>query len=44
MLEHHADLAPHLVDLLEIVGERNAIDEDIALLVFLKPVDAADKR
>jgi hypothetical protein len=42
VLEHHADLAPHLVDLLEIVGEFLAVDDDLALLVLLQPVDAAD--
>ena len=44
VLEHHADLAAHLVDLLEIVGELDAVDDDPALLVLLQPVDAADHR
>ena len=42
VLEHHADFAAHVVDVLEVVGERNAIDDDVALLMFLQPVDAAD--
>ena len=44
VLEHHADLAAHLVDLLQIVGEFLAVDDDLALLVLLQPVDAADHR
>ena len=42
VLEHHADLAAHLVDLLQVVGELLAVDDDLALLVLLQPVDAAD--
>ena len=44
VLEHHADLAPDLVDALEVVGELDAVDDDAALLVLLQPVDAADQR
>ena len=32
------------VDLLQVVGELDAVDDDLALLVFLEPVDAADQR
>ena len=42
VLEHHADLAADLVDLLQVVGELDAVDDDLALLVLLQPVDAAD--
>ena len=42
VLEHHADLAAHLVDLLQIVGELDAVDDDLALLVLFQAVDAAD--
>jgi hypothetical protein len=42
VLEHHADLAANLVDLLQIVGQLDAVDDDLALLVFFQPVDAAD--
>ena len=42
VLEHHADFAAHLVDLLEVVGQLDAVDDDAALLVLLQPVDAAD--
>ncbi len=44
VLEDHADVAADLVDLLEIVGELRAVDDDLALLVLLQPVDAADHR
>jgi hypothetical protein len=44
VLEDHADIAADLVDLLEIVGELGAVDDDLALLVLLQPVDAADHR
>jgi hypothetical protein len=44
VLEHHADFAAHLVDLLEVVGQFDAVDDDLALLVLLEPVDAADQR
>ena len=44
MLEHHADLAADLVDALEIVGELDAVDDDLARLMLLEPVDAADER
>jgi hypothetical protein len=42
VLEHHADLAADLVDALEVVGQFDAVDDDLALLVLLQPVDAAD--
>ena len=44
MLEHHADLAAHFIDLLQVVGELDTIDDDRALLVFFQTVDAADHR
>ena len=44
VLEHHADLAAHLVDVLEVVGELDAVDDDAALLMFFEAVDAADQR
>jgi hypothetical protein len=44
VLEHHADLAADLVDALEVVGQLDAVDDDLALLVLLEPVDAADQR
>ena len=43
VLEHHADFAPDFVDLLQIIGQFNIIDEDFALLMLLQPVDAADQ-
>jgi hypothetical protein len=44
MLEHHPDLGAHLVDVLQIVGQLDPVDHDLAGLMFLKPVDAADQR
>src|SRR5215208_5273246 len=44
VLEHHADFAPHLVDALQIVGQLDIIDDYAALLMLLKPIDAADQR
>ena len=44
VLEHHSDFLAHFVDLLEIVGELDAIDDDLALLVLLERIDAADHR
>jgi hypothetical protein len=42
VLEHHADLAADRVDVLHVVGELDPVDHDVALLVLLQPVDAAD--
>jgi hypothetical protein len=44
LLKHHADLAAHLVDLLEILGQLHAIDDDAAALPVLDAVDAAKQR
>src|SRR5947207_4562641 len=44
MLKHHADLAADVVDLLEIGGKLDAVDDDPARLMLLEPVDAADQR
>jgi hypothetical protein len=43
LLEHHADLAPHLLDVRMSVVEFDAIDGS-PLLMALQPVDAADQR
>ncbi|SIK51626.1 Uncharacterised protein [Mycobacteroides abscessus subsp. abscessus] len=43
VLEHHADVAAHGVDVFEVVGEFDAIDNDLALLMLFEPVDAADQ-
>ncbi len=42
VLEHHADFAAHFIDLLEIVGQLDIVDDDLALLVFFQTVDTAD--
>jgi hypothetical protein len=44
LLKHHPDLAPDLLDRLDVVGQRHAVDDDRAFLVLLQPVDAADQR
>ena len=41
-LEEHQQ--GQIVDLLEIVGEFDPVDDDLAALMFLQPVDAADHR
>ena len=41
-LEHHADLAPHVVDALEVGSEFDAVDHDLTFLEFLQRIDAAD--
>ena len=44
VLEHHADLAAHLVDALEVVGQLDAVDDQRAGLMLLQAVDAAEQR
>jgi hypothetical protein len=43
LLEHHADVAPDRVDRLHVVGELDAVDDQVPALVFLEAVDAADQ-
>jgi hypothetical protein len=38
VLEHHTDVAPHLFDVLEVVVQLDATDDDRALLVHFEPV------
>jgi hypothetical protein len=42
VLEHHADVAPHFIDPIEVAGELDAVDDDSSLLMLLQAVDAAD--
>ena len=44
LLKHHADVAAHRDDLLGIVGQLDAVDDDAAALPVLQPVDAAQQR
>ncbi len=44
LLEHHADLAADRLDILDVAGQLDAGDDDLALLVLFEPVDAADHR
>ena len=43
-LEDHPDLAPDGGDVAHVVGELDAVDDDLAALVLLEPVDGADER
>ena len=44
LLKDHADVAPHLVDLSDVAGQLDAVDDDPAALMGFEPVDAADQR
>jgi len=44
VLEHHADLGADGIDVLQIRGQKRAVDLNAALLVLLQRVDAADQR
>src|SRR5690606_29611072 len=44
LLEHHADLAANGGDVAYVVAQFDTIDDDLAFLMFLKPVDAANER
>ncbi|MOA08170.1 hypothetical protein D3C78_1279160 [compost metagenome] len=44
MLEHHADVLADRLDVLQVIGELGAIDNDVALLVLFQTIDAADHR
>src|SRR5271168_3846404 len=44
LLEHHADLAPHVEDCAGAVAELDSIDDDGATIVPFQPIDAADQR
>jgi hypothetical protein len=41
VLKHHADLAADGVDAADVAGEQHAVDNDVAALEVLQPVDAA---
>ncbi|MGY3410024.1 hypothetical protein ACVWZV_006137 [Bradyrhizobium sp. GM5.1] len=43
-LEHHADFAPHRIDVLEVRPELDAVNDDLAFLKLLERVDTADQR
>src|SRR5262249_24659862 len=44
VLEHHSDLAAHLVDALEILGELGAVDDHASALPVFDTVDATKQR
>ena len=43
-LEHHPDLATDGGDVANVIGELDAVDEDVSALVFLEPIDRPDER
>ena len=43
VLEDHADFHADFFDILEIVGQLDAVHDDLAPLVLLQAVDAADQ-
>ena len=43
VLEHHADFAADGVDAFQVIGQFDVVDDDLALLVFLQPVDAPNQ-
>jgi len=43
LLKHHADVAPDLVDVPEVVRHFHAVNDDAAALMLLQTVDAADQ-
>jgi hypothetical protein len=44
VLEHHTDFAADRFDLLEVVGQLHAVDDDAALLVFFQTIEATNRR
>ena len=44
LLEHHADLAAHMVDVLAVGCQPDAFDQNLVGLMLFQPVDAADPR
>ena len=44
LLEHHPRLAADLLDVADVVGQLDAVDDDAARVVLLEAVDAADHR
>ena len=42
MLKYHAHFAAHIINVFEVGGERNAVHQNVSLLMFFKPIDAAD--
>ena len=44
LLKHHADFAAHGVDVLDLIGEFDAVDKDLdPCIVLFEPVDAANQ-
>ena len=43
LLEHHPDLALNGVNIAQVVGQFDAIHDDVAPLMFLQAIDGADE-
>ena len=44
VLENHAHFGPNLVDVLDIIRQLGAVDDDLTRLMLFQTVDAADQR
>ena len=43
VLKHHADFPPNRINVADIIGQLDTINNDFALLMLLQPVDATDE-
>jgi hypothetical protein len=43
MLKDHAHFSSYLLNILDVIGQLNAVDGDTAPLMLLQAIDAADK-
>ena len=42
MLKDHAHFAAHFINALDVSGQLDAIDNDLAFLMLFQPIDATD--
>lgn len=43
VLKHHADFPPNRINMADIIGQLDTINNDFALLMLLQPIDATDE-
>ena len=43
LLEHHADVAAHRVDALQILRQLDAVDQNLSALMLFETIDASDQ-
>lgn len=43
VLKHHADFPPNRINMADIIGQFDTINNDFALLMLLQPVDTTDE-